>query len=443
MAGLGLASGVASGILGRNQAEDQAQAQRRSAERQQLSTYASQLEDWEYNEAISNLNFDFAVNSARLSHKIDQSIALQNWNTANRLEQARYLAADTNAEIQFKSENAVQARDYQITQLLQAADYSQQLRVYQASERTFSENTRLISQAASNAYSFEKDRLRFERAGINIQAEEGRARFNAEADQARIQAKQVEARYRGELRQAGFSGEALQMEVEKRMQQFTAKQDVARREALSESSQVAASGRSGATATRMMADPFNRSDLMLGSMGVELAFFGSEQQVELFKLADATGLAGQMADMDRARIYNSLDTSARMTNLNLESLNTQERQAIWQSNNQLDDIGLQARSQMNEARSNRELRPMVPLKLPEPLPVARTVIPQPFLQPMPIQATPGLQPLIPSRPMSAPRPRLGSSIPKLPSGGGSILASGILQGIQSAVGNYTAFKPPG
>jgi hypothetical protein len=231
------------------------------------------------------------------------------------------------------------------------------------------------------------------------------------------------------------------MEVKKRMQQFTGKQDAARREASAEAASAVASGKSGATATRMMQDPFNRADIAVGAMGVELAFFGAEQRVELMKLAEATNLAGLMADLDRQQIYNSLDTSARMTNLALEGLNLQEREAISRSNNQIDDIGLQARSQMNEARSNRELRPMGPVQLPKPLPIARSLIPQPFTAPRPLQATPGLEPFLPSKPLAAPQPRLGSPIPRLASGATGTLISSIFQGAASAASAYAAYQP--
>jgi hypothetical protein len=144
-----------------------------------------------------------------------------------------------------------------------------------------------------------------------------------------------------------------------------------------------------------------------------------------------------MADIDRQQIFNSLDTSARMTNLALEGLNLQEREAIFRSNNQIDDIGLQARSQMNEAKSNRELRPMGPVQLPKPLPIARTLTPQPFMQPRPLQLARGLKPLLPSQPLAAPMPRMGSPIPRQTSGAGGILASSILQG---AAGFANAFQ---
>jgi len=434
---IGGVSSIVGGIFGSSSAKKQSKQQQKALQRQQQDAFLSQMDDWQYSQAANQLNYDFAVNSAKLSFEIEKAVALQDWETSKALEQARYIYASTNAEMEWQSQTAAQQRDFDITKTLQAADYRQQLRVFEASEETFSQNTRLISDAARQSYSFEKDRLRFERAGIKISTKEARTRFAGEKKEADLRAKQVETKYRSELRQAGFSGEALQLEVKRRMQEFTGKQDSARREASVEAASVAASGRSGATMTRMMQDPFSRSDIAIGSMGVELAFFGNERQVELMKLAEATNLAGLMADIDRQQIYNSLDTSARMTNLALEGLNLQEREAIFRSNNQIDDIGLQARSQMNEAKSNRELRPMGPVQLPEPLPIARTLTPQPFMQPRPLQLAPGLQPLLPSQPLAAPMPRMGSPIPRQPSGAGGILASSVLQG---AAGFANAFQ---
>jgi len=492
---IGGVSSIVGGIFGSSSAKKQSEQQQKALQRQQQDAFLSQMDDWQYSQAANKLNFDYAVNSAKLAFNIEKAVALQDWETSKALEQARYIYASTNAEMEWQSQTAAQQRDFDITRTLQAADYRQQLRVFEASERTFSQNTRLISAAAKQAYSFEKDRLRFERAGIRISTKEARTRFAGEKKEANLRAKQVkselktstkeartrfagekkeanlrarqvETKYRSELRQAGFSGEALQMEVKRRMQEFTGKQDSARREASVEAAAVAASGRSGATMTRMMQDPFSRSDIAIGSMGVELAFFGNERQVELMKLAEATNLAGLMADIDRQqifnsldtsarmtnislegmglmanmerqRIFNSLDTSARMTNLTLEGLNLQEREAIFRSNNQIDDTRLQARSQMNEAKSNRELRPMGPVRLPQPLPIARTLTPQPFMQPRPLQLAPGLQPLLPSQPLAAPMPRMGSPIPRQPSGAGGILASSILQG---AAGFANAFQ---
>jgi len=441
LGGAQFATNLVSGFLGASSADSQRRDQQQSAERQVISNFQSAYENWQFEDALSQLNFDYATNSAKLSFAIESAVALMNWKSANALEEARHIVASTNNEMEWLSQNAAQNRDYQITQLLQAADQRQQMRIYEASEKTFSENTRLIASAAKQAYAFEKDRLRFERAGMRIDSAETRARFEGEKTQANLQAKQIETRYRSELRQAGFSGEALQLEVKKRMQQFTGKQDAARREASAEASRVAASGKTGATAARMMRDPFNQADVMLGSMGVELAYFGNEQQVELLKLAEATGLAGAMADLDRQRIYANLDTSERMTNLTLEGLNLQEREAIFKSNNTIDDIGLQAKSQLNEARSNRELRPMAPVNLPEPLPIAKSLIPEPFLMPRPLQTTPGLQPFLPAKPLTAPMPRMGA-VPTFGSNAGSILAGSIFQGVASGLSAYQSALPP-
>jgi hypothetical protein len=440
---LGAGSSILGGIFGSSSADSQARDQRQAAERQQLDAFMSQMDDWQYSQAANQLNFDYAVNSAKLAFNIEKAVALQNWETSKALEQARYIYASTNAEMEWQSQTAAQQRDFDITRTLQAADYRQQLRVFEASERTFSQNTRLISDAAKQAYSFEKDRLRFERAGIQISTKEARTRFAGEKQESDLRARQIETKYRSELRQAGFSGEALQMEVKRRMQEFTGKQDSARREASVEAAAVVASGRSGATMTRMMQDPFSRADIAVGSMGVELAFFGTERQVELMKLAEATNLAGLMADIDREQIFNNLDTSARMTNLTLEGLNLQEREAIFRSNNQIDDTRLQARSQMNEAKSNRELRPMGPVRLPQPLPIARTLTPQPFMQPRPLQLAPGLRPLLPNQPLAAPMPRMGSPIPQQSSGAGGILASSILQGAAGIAGAFQSTPKTG
>ena len=439
---IGGLTSIVGGIFGANSADSQRRDQRQAMERQSLDSYLSQMDDWQYNNATNRLNYDFAVNSAQLSFDIERAVALQNWESSKALEQARYIYASTTAQMEWESQNANQQRDYDITQLLQAADYRSQLRVFEASERTYSENTQLIAKAASQAYAFEKERLKYERAGITLETQNARTQFQGQSRDAINQAKQVEARYRSELRQAGFSGEALQMEVSKKMKEFTGKQDTVRREASAESARVAASGKTGVTATRMMQDPFSKSDIMLGALGVELGFFGTEKQVEMLKLAEATGLAGQMADLDRQRIYNNLDTSARMTNLTLEGLNLQERQAIFQSNNRQDDTSLQARSQLNEAMSNRELRPMRPVDLPAPLPIAKTLIPQPFFAPRPMQATSGLQPLIPSRPLDPPQPRMGSAIPRGSSGASGILASSIFQGAANFASAFAKYSPP-
>jgi predicted Holliday junction resolvase-like endonuclease len=410
-------------------------------ERNQRDTFMSQLDDWQHSEAQSQLNFNYAVHSAKLSSEIDKLAATLEWQTNNAMEEARHLVASTNNEMEWLAQTSAQQRDFQLTELIQAADHRAQMRVYEASERTYSENTRLIAQAAKQAYSFEKDRLKLERAGIKIQNQETRTRFQGESRDARNQAKQVETRYRSELRQSGLSGEALQKAVKQKMQEFTGKQDQMRREASSKSAEVAAAGKTGGTAERLMRDPYNQADVAIGAMGVELGFFGSEQQTELLKLAEATGLAGQMADLDRQRIYNNLDTSARLTNLTLESLNLQERQAIFQSNNQIDDIKLQARSQMNEARSNRELRPMTPINIPDPTPIAKTLVPQPFMQPRPLQLTPGLQPFLPGKPMAAPMPRMGSAIPRMSSGAGGILANSIFQGAANFASAFQNYSP--
>lgn len=439
--GAQFASNLIQGFFGASSADAQRRDMQQSAERQVISNFQSAYDNWQFEDALSQLNFDYATNSAKLSFAIESAVALLNWKSANALEEARHIVATTNNEMEWMTQEAAQNRDYKVTQLLQAADQRQQLRVYEASEKTFSENTRLIASAAKQAYAFEKDRLKFERAGIRIDSAETRARFAGDKAQADIQASQIETRYRSELRQAGYTGEALQLAVKQNMQQFTGKQDAARREASVAAAGVAATGRTGATAARMMKDPFNQADVMLGSMGVELAYFGNEQQVELLKLAEATGLAGQMADMDRQRIYQNLDTSERLTNLTLEGLNLQEREAIFKSNNTIDDIGLQAKSQMNEAKANRELRPLAPVNLPEPLPIGKSLIPQPFLMPRPLQTTPGIQPFLPAKPLTAPMPRMGA-VPTFGSNAGSILAGSIFQGVTSGLSAYQSALPP-
>jgi hypothetical protein len=434
-------SSILGGIFGASSADAQARDQRQALERSNLDTFLAATDAWNFNEANSRLNFDFATESAKLAFEIERAVELQRWETSKALDEARYVVESTNNDMQWRYQDAAQKRDFDFTRTMQAAEQRQQIRLYEASEKTYSQNTQLISQAAGQSYRFEQNRLRFERAGIDIKGREQRVRFDADKTQATRQAKQIEARYRTELRQAGFTGEALQLEVKKRMQQFTGQQDQARREASREAAGAAATGKQGATATRMMQDPFSQSDLVVGALGVELAFFGQEQQIELLKLAEATNLAGQLADIDREQIYSNLDTSARMTNLALEDLNLTEREAIFRSNNQIDDIGLQARSQMNEAESNRELKPLSPVNIPAPLPIPKTMIPKPFEMPKPLMLAPGVKPFLPNEPMSAPRPRMGSPVPSLSSGAGGILAQGIFSAAGSIINGFNS-RPP-
>lgn len=443
-AGLGVIGNVIGGFASASAADAQRRDQKQMAENQQLNAFLTNLDAYKFNEAQNRLNYEFAKNSAQLSFEIEKAVALQTWETNKALEQSRYIYQSTNNEMEWRSQTAAQERDFDITRLLQAADFRAQMRVYEASEKTYSQNTQLIAAAAKQSYEFEKQRLKYERSGIRLDNQEARVQFAQERKSAINQAKQVEARYRSEMRQAGFSGEELQRRVQQRMQEFTAKQDAARREATAESAKVAATGRTGATAARMMQDPFNTTDVAVGAMGVELAFFGAEQQVELLKLAEATNLAGQLADLDRTQIYNSLNTSARMTNLTLENLNLQEREAIFKSNNALDDTRLQAKSQLNEARANRELKPLSPVQLPEPLPIPKSVVPKPFLQPRPPQLAPGLQPLLPQAPMQGPAPRMGAPVSFSSSGAAGMIASTLFQGagqFVSSLGKYTAPNP--
>ena len=434
-------SSIVGGFLGAGNADAQARDQRQALERQKLDQFLSATEAWDFNEANSQLNYQFAKASAGIAFEIEKAVTLQDWETSKALDQARYTVANTNNEMQWLAQNAAQQRDFDLTRTLQAADQRQQIRVYEASERTYSQNTRLIARAVGQAYRFEKERLKFERAGLDFGARQARTRFAGDQQQATNQAKQVEARYRSELRQSGLSGERLQSEVKRRMQEFTGRQDAARREASTEAAAVAATGKQGATATRMMQDPFSRSDIAVGALGVELGFFGTEQQIELVKLAEATGLAGALADIDRDQIFSNLDTSARMTNLALEDLNLKEREAIFRSNNQIEDSTLQARSQMNEALANRELRPLEPVKIPRPIAIPKTMIPKPFEMPRPLQLTPGLQPLLPQQPLSAPRPRMGSPVPSLSSGAGGILAQSIASGFSNIANAFNSGPP--
>lgn len=440
-AGLGALGSIVGGIFGASSADAQRRDAQQNAENQQLNAFLTNLDAYNFGNAQNQLNYEFAKNSALLSFEIEKAVTLQNWETSKAMENARYIYQSTNNEMEWQAQSAAQQRDFDITRMLQAAEYRSQMRVYEASERTYSENTQLIAASAKQSYEFEKQRLKFERAGIKLDNREARERFAGERRSAVNQAKQIEARYRSELRQAGFSGEELQIRTQQKVQEFTAKQEAGRREASAESAKVAASGKSGATAARMMKDPFNTNDIAIGAMGVELAFFGAERQVEMFKLAEATNLAGALADIDRNQIYNSLNTSARMTNLALEGLNLQEREAIFKSNNALQDTRLQARSQLNEARANRELKPMSPVQLPEPLPIPKSVVPKPFLQPRPMQLAPGLQPLLPQAPMTPPAPRMGAPVSFSSSGAAGQIVSGLFQGaaqFSGALGKYTA-----
>lgn len=433
----GVGQGIIGGLLGSSSQRKAERDQRRNSEQQIAATYNQQVAAWQFNEASEQLNYDFAKNSAKLQFEIEKAVALQQWRTQNNLEQARFIVDSTNLEIENLSANAQQQRDFDITRTLQEADHRAQVRAYEQSEKTYSQNTQLIARAATQGYQYEKARLSFERAGIRIDSQKIRQGFDDTKKRATNEAKSVEAQYRSSLRQAGLKGEELQRAVKEKMGQFTGQVDKTRREASGASATAAADGRTGASANRVMNDPFNQANFAIGAMGIELAYFGERQQAELYKLAEETNLAGYLADNQRAQLSQQVSNQERLSNLELGAQNLKERQSIFQANNNIRDNSLQAQSQMNEAESSRMLDPLRPVDIPNPLAIPRAFLPRPFETPRPLAATKGLQPFIPKRGLSAPEPVLGAS-PNITSQSGNILAQGILSGVGSGVSSYFA-----
>jgi hypothetical protein len=376
-----------------------------------------------------------------MSRDLERAVALQSWRSQNGVDAADWIIRSTNLDIQNLSVNAQNQRDVDFQRTLQAADQRAQLRQFEQSERTYSQNTQLIAEAAAQSYSYITERLKFERAGLAIQRGQIQEGFNQSKKQAINQAKAQEARFANELRQAGLSGEDLQKAVRQRMKQFTATQDQTRREASSRGAQAAATGRQGQSANRLMQDPLNQASLALGVLGIELAFFGEERQSELLKLAAATNLQSTLTDAEREQLNIRLQSEATLANLSLTENNLREREGIFEANNNLADTRLQAMSQMNQAESNRVLRPLDQVQILDPLQTPRSFLPQPFQAPIPLAATRANRAIIPARPIRAPMPVLGQQGFTSASASGGLLLQGILGAAQSGIQAYNA-RPP-
>lgn len=443
----GIATGVQAvgsligGIFGSSSARDAERDARRNANQQRIENFNTQLSNWQLNEAQTDLTYDFAVASARLTRQLEQAVALQQWRSQNGINTAEWIARSTNLQIDNIQVNAQNQRDVDFQRTIQAADYRAQLRLFEQSERTYSQNTQLIASAAAQSYAYMTDKLKFERAGFDIQRRQVQTTFNQSKRQAINSAKAQEAQYANELRQAGLTGEELQKAVRQRMKQFTATQDQTRREASARASQVAATGRQGQSANRLMQDPLNQASLALGVLGIELAFFGEERQSELLKLAATTNLQGVLTDLERQQLNIRMQSEETLSNLTMETNNLQEREAIFEANNNLADTRLQAQSQMNQAESNRLLRPMDPVQILDPLQVPRSFLPRPFEAPLPLAATPANNPIIPSRPLRAPAPILGRQGFSSASAATGILLQGITSAASSGISAFNSMAP--
>lgn len=441
IAGAQAVGSIVSGIFGANSARDAEEDARRNANQQRIESFNTQVGSWQLNEAQTDLTYDFAVASARMSRDLERAVALQSWRSQNGVDAADWIIRSTNLDIQNLSVNAQNQRDVDFQRTLQAADQRAQLRQFEQSERTYSQNTQLIAEAAAQSYSYITERLKFERAGLAIQRGQVQEGFNQSKKQAINQAKAQEARFANELKQAGLSGEDLQKAVRQRMKQFTATQDQTRREASSRGAQAAATGRQGQSANRLIQDPLNQASLALGVLGIELAFFGEERQSELLKLAAATNLQSTLTDAEREQLNIRLQSEATLANLSLTENNLREREGIFEANNNLADTRLQAMSQMNQAESNRVLRPLDQVQILDPLQTPRSFLPQPFQAPIPLAATRANRAIIPARPIRAPMPVLGQQGFTSASASGGLLLQGILGAAQSGIQAYNA-RPP-
>lgn len=476
---IGLAKGAGDligGIFGASSQKDAERDARRNANQSRIQTFNAQVADWQYNQAQQQINYNFAVASAKLSAQIGRAVATQDWQTQKALSRGSWITQSTNLRIENLAVNAQNQRDVDYQRTLQAADYRTQTRLFEQSERTYSENTRLIADAARQGFQYEKAKLAFERLGfdlqrqqtyqqggatkgalalerqgIALQRDEAFTRFDATKKQARNQAKQIESRYKQQLTEAGLSGEALQGEVKRLMQEYTAQVDRGRREASKESAEAQATGRSGASVNRVAADPFNQNNFAIGSLGVELGFFGQQKQLEMMKLVSQTNLAGVLADSERQQLYDQVRVDELLTNLglkglnlaerraifeannnidtlnsNLQGLNLNERRSIFETNNALDDIQLEGRSLMNQAESARLLRPLDPVKILDPLQVPMSFLPSPMNIPKPLAArNAATRPFLPGKPLGAPAPVLGSQAFSSASAAPGILIGGI------------------
>jgi hypothetical protein len=306
------------------------------------------------------------------------------------------------------------------------------MRMYEESERTFSVNSQLISQAASQGYNYQKTMLAFQREGFANQRSTIHTNFGGAKREAINAAKSAEAKYRSELRQSGVTGEQLQLQVKQKMNEFTQKQDATMRAGNAKASEAAATGRQGKSANRVMENPLNQASLAIGALAIELAFFGEERQYEMLKLAEATNLAGILVDNERDQINIKMQTQERIANLELSNNNIAERQAISTTNFNLADINLQAKSQMNQAESNRMLSPLDRIAIPDALKVPEPFLPTPFAPPKPLSAQEGLYPQI-MRPLDAPKPQKGV-MPAKTNPGTGILIGGIANAVSPLFG---------
>jgi hypothetical protein len=131
-----------------------------------------------------------------------------------------------------------------------------------------------------------------------------------------------------------------------------------------------------------------------------------------------------------------MQTAEAIANLELQNNNIQERQAIDTTNFNLADINLQARSQMNQAQSNRMLSPLTPISIPDAMKVPEPFLPTPFAPPRPIAAQAGFYPMI-QKPLNAPKPLKGT-MPAKQSPGTGILLGGIANAAMSIGAAYDA-----
>lgn len=430
--------GAAGGLFGGNKAKSEA---RQAANQQRISTFTQNLANWQYQRAQQSSDYDYGVAKTKLDFELARAVAIQDWRYTRGLNEAEYYMARAQADIDYNVTRAAQQRDYQLQLTLQAAEYRTQVRAYEQSERGYADTTQNLAATAKLAYDQANNRLAQERAAVQIASEQDRKGFYERARAAKVEIEQATLRYKQEAYERGLTGAAAQLEVNQKRQEFVAQRFSSILEGSKAAGEASASGRSGRSVGRLANQAMTASGRQVGALAASLGFAERELVRNMMSINSSSDVASRMIDLQISNIHGNINNEATLTNLSLAERDRSLRELTAQTNFAKRGAQLQAQGAMDSANQNRVLRPLNPVHVPAPTPIARSLVPQPFQPARPLQSTRAFKPMLPGRPLEAPRPQLGAQVP---SAGGSNVSGWLnaASSILGAVGQWNSFKAP-
>lgn len=167
-------AGIAGAVGARNDQARAASDQNRINRIQAEFTFQQQRRERRAEIVNARNQLAYANAKARQELAIAQATANQEWQFTNAVNRFNYIKERTNAELDWQYRTAAQKMDWQLQQTLQDAEYRASIRSFEQSEKTYAEQLRLNSNAASLAYEGAQQQLRFAQMASIVESDEVR-----------------------------------------------------------------------------------------------------------------------------------------------------------------------------------------------------------------------------------------------------------------------------